>query len=128
MARQKTVEEEKASLLEIADIDMEIVDYLALINTFAGVETGISCAGHPKEEIEGRKGAAEIPYVQLFFKDTVKGAEFLKEIYKQGCPLFTSRHSVTVFLPLDIQKISLPEQRKRFFSLVVSTLWRISQE
>lgn len=126
MAKQKTLEEKKAALLGIADIDVEIVDYLALINTFAGVRTGISCAGHLEEECKGRKGATEIPYVQLFFKDTNKGAEFLKEIYKQGYPLFTSPWGVTVFSPEDIQKSPLPEQRERFFTIIVATLQRIS--
>lgn len=126
MATQKTLEEKKAALLGIADIDVEIVDYLALINTFAGVRTGVSCAGHPEEECKGRKGATEIPYVQLFFKDTNKGAEFLKEIYKHGCTLFTSPCGVTVFSPEDIQKPPLPEQRERFFTIIVATLQRIS--
>ncbi|MBA7687152.1 hypothetical protein ES703_95612 [subsurface metagenome] len=128
MATLKTLEEEKTKLLGIADIDVEIVDYLALVNTFAGVETGISCAGHSEEECKGRKGATAIPYVQLFFKDTNKGAEFLKEIYKHGCHLFTSPCGVTVFSPQAIHESPLPEQRERFFTIIENTLRRISQE
>ncbi|MBA7622147.1 hypothetical protein ES703_29519 [subsurface metagenome] len=129
--RSQKLEQEKARLLATPDIDKEILEYLALINTFPGVETGVSCAGHPKEECKGRKGALTTPYVQLFFRDLEKGARFITQLYKQGPPIFliVASHQIgwVTIHPVDAP-LSLPKIRKELFGRILAALVAIDEK
>jgi len=130
------LKQQEANLEEIPDIDREILDYLKAINLLPRVMTGVSCAGHPKEECKDRIGAITSPYVQLFFEDIDEGANFLVNIYKQGVPVlvwissfrsFSSRIGEIVVCGHPSMQ-ELPEQRERFFTNIITALREVLNE
>lgn len=122
------LKKQEGNVEDIPDIDKEILDYLKAINLLPGIMTGVSCAGHPKQECKGRKGATTSPYVQLFFKDVDEGANFLTEIYKKDAMTMVGIASharigcVTVYCPETINELPLSEQRERFFTGIITML------
>lgn len=134
MTTWQKIKQQEANVEEIPDIDREILDYLKTINLLPGVMTGVSCAGHPKEECKGRKGATTYPHVQLFFEEIDRGANFLVEIYKQGAPIIVGMAShggmgsVVIYCPHEMQELPLPEQRERLFTNIITTLKGVLNE
>lgn len=73
-----------------SDIDEEIADYLATINSYKGVWTQSSCAGHTVEEVvahanEGKKlGRTLYPWLTLYFDNPNVFHAFCREIAPVG--------------------------------------------
>jgi len=132
-------------------VDEKILDYLVEINTFSGVITSTSCAGHTIRELEEKAGPERIgatlhPYVGVKFNSTRLLALFCEEVArlddksKISLEIYPNGRSVTIkpssksfkikyrdfgFIPV-ITDENLPEMRSAMFTQVIELLRNIS--
>lgn len=106
------------------DIDHEIIDWLAAINSYRGVCTLNSCAGHTDKEGKGE------PFVVMYFFNGSSFYSFCKALspvgHKSSPMLVLWPESKMIMVSvLKVPPDRLPSRRNALFERIISTLEKV---